>query len=186
MHDLPSEKTASVKERFNAAVDLVDRGFAGFEGFLIFILLSAAAVLNFSQVPARYLFGLSFSSAEEISVFLMLWMVFVGMARADRLGQNISIDIVHNFLSEKPRQMLWRISDVLLTGIAFVIAWHAADAVAFSHMLGERSVSKLAAPIWLPMTIIPVTFAVVGVRAMLRAIRGRGQQTLPLDVELRL
>jgi len=178
-----ASKASSIKEQLTAAVYLVDRGFASFENLLIFTLLSVAAALNFSQVPARYLFGLSFSSAEEISVFLMLWMVLVGMVRADRLGQNISIDILHNFLSEKPRQILWRFSDALLACIAFVIAWHAVDAVVFAHMIGERSVSKLAAPIWLPMMIIPSAFTIVGVRALLRSFRGRDLQTALPDVD---
>ena len=169
-----------------AAVDMIDRGFAALEGFLIVALLSFAAILNFSQVPARYLFGLSFSSAEEVSVFCMLWAVFIGMARAERLGQNISIDILHNFLSEERRRVLWRFSDFLLAVIAFFLAWHAIEAVAFSHMIGERSVSKLGAPIWVVMLVIPATFFMVGARAALRCLKGRKRDLIVHEAGLKL
>jgi TRAP-type C4-dicarboxylate transport system permease small subunit len=163
----------------------IDRALGLLEVGFIVLLLGGAAVLNFSQVATRYLLQKSASSLEEISVFLVLWMVFLGMAHADRLGQNIALDIVHSYLSPANKKALWRFCDAILAVLALALAYYALDAVMFSYMLGETSVSKLSAPIWQVMAIIPVSFFLVGLHAMGRVITGREKLDIfdELDVQ---
>jgi C4-dicarboxylate transporter DctQ subunit len=155
------------------AARLLDRALAGLEFGLIVLLLGFAAILNVSQVAARYFLNLSISSFEEISVYLIIWMVFVGASHAERLGQNISLDLAHEYLPETARRMLWRIADGALAILALVLAYSAFDAVAFSKMLGETSVSRLSAPIWIIMAVMPASFVVIALRAGGRTLSGR-------------
>lgn len=164
-------------------VTQIDHALGMAEASLIVLLLAGAAVLNFSQVAARYVFGFSASSLEEISVYLIVWMVFVGMAHADRLERNISLDIVHSCLPDRATDRLWRVADILIATTSGLLAWYAIQAVQFSHMIGEESVSRLSAPIWIVMLVIPVCFAIVACRAMARAYTGRARQSITDELD---
>lgn len=161
----------------------IDHALGMAEAGLIVMLLSAAAILNFSQVAARYVFGVSASSLEEISVYLIMWMVFVGMVHADRLERNIALDLVHSYIPEKAGDTLWRIADAMLAVTAAILAYFAIDAVMFSQMLGEESVSRLSAPIWIIMLVMPFCFAIVCVRAAVRVLTGRRKQRIDDELE---
>ena len=146
----------------------LDKCLAKFEIAAVVILLATAAVLNFIQVVARYFLNLSFNALEEISVYFIIALVFVGLMRADRNRQNISIDIIHNYLSPSAANILWTIADGFLCITALSLAYFTSQSVIFSHMIGETSVSSLGFPIWLVMVVMPPCFLIIGIRAALR------------------
>ena len=112
----------------------LDKCLAKFEIAAVVILLATAAVLNFIQVVARYFLNLSFNALEEISVYFIIALVFVGLMRADRNRQNISIDIIHNYLSPSAANILWTIADGFLCITALSLAYFTSQSVIFSHI----------------------------------------------------
>ena len=147
----------------------ISRLLGRIEVIAIGLALGIASLLNVIQVVARYFFNVSFNTFDEISVYLMISVVFIGMARADSLNQNISVDIVLSILGAGAAKKLRRISDGLLCIIAFSLAYFTFDSVIFSKMIGESSVSSLGMAIWPIMAVIPTSFFVVGIRAGLRS-----------------
>ena len=97
-------------------------------------------------------------------------MVFIGMAAADRARSNISIDILMHVLPERGARSLRRFADMLTAGLALFLAWHALQAVMFSHRIGERAVSTLEIKIWPLMAVMPVCFLIVAFRATCRTV----------------
>ena len=148
----------------------LDRLLCKIETITIVLALGVASTLNVCQVIARYFFNISFNTFDETSVYLMISLVFIGMARADNLNQNISVDIIHSILSESSAKKLRRISDGLLCAIAFLLAYFTFYSLIFSRMIGETSVSSLGIQIWPIMAVIPVSFFVVGMRAGFRVL----------------
>lgn len=157
-------------ERFTALLAAADRGLAGFEKALLAGLLAVAALLQFVQVSGRYLFQSSFSSLEEISVYLMIWLVFVGSVLCDRTQQHIVLDIAYHPLSDRYRRMLGRLRDAFQAILGLILAKVTLDAVLFSRWIGELSVSSLAMPIWIVMAVMPVAFLAIGLRGLFRVI----------------
>lgn len=151
----------------------IDLALSWVESALMFLLLGVSAVFNFIQVVGRYLFGASFSSLQEVSVYLIVWMVFVGIVHADRYGRAISLDLLYNYMSPTGQKLLWRICDALLALTALALCYSAYESTVFSRMIGEISVSRLAAPIWLVMIILPISFLALAIRAAIRAFTGR-------------
>lgn len=170
-------------ERTRAAVVSLDRGLAFAELTLIATFITLAAVLNFAPVVARYVLNLSASKLEEISVYLVVWVIFIGAAHADRIGQHISLDLVYSVISDRWRKRLWRVADFLLALTAFVLAYRSFEAVMFSKMIGETSVSTLAAPIWIIMSVMPAAFLMIAVRSLVRTIAGRQKLNIFDEVE---
>ena len=136
------------------------------EAVAIASLLSTAAALHCSQVFSRYVFSKSFSSIDEISIYMVIAMVFLGTSRADAFRQNISIDIIHTLLSNEKALTLWKISDFFLLTISFFMGVFSTKSVLFSYSINETSVSSLGVIIWPIMAIIPVSFFLVSLRSL--------------------
>lgn len=58
------------------------------------LFLGAVFVLVVAQVASRYLLEFSFAAASELSIYAMVWSVFLGAAVAFRSNQHIAMDIV--------------------------------------------------------------------------------------------
>ena len=63
-------------------------------GIVIAILLAIMSVLIFWQVFTRYVMGDSFSYAEELSRFMMVWLALLGAAYAFSRNSLISMDLL--------------------------------------------------------------------------------------------
>jgi len=148
----------------------LDRGLAAVEASLVGLCLIGGAALNFAVIAARYLFNLSLSGFEEISVYFLIWMTFVGMVVADRGRQHITIDIVQHIAPEAALPWLERISDFAKALISLTLAWLSYDAARFSFVIDERAVTALETPIWIVMAVMAPAFFLLGLRNLARAL----------------
>lgn len=122
----------------------------------------------------RYVLGVSMSEFEELSVYLIIWMTFVGMVVADRCRTHITIDILHHLTPPTVRVWLDRFTHMATACVGLALAWLSFDATRFSFDIGERAVSTLETPIWLVMAIMPPTFLLLGLRNLRRALAPSG------------
>lgn len=58
-------------------------------------ILAVMAVLQFTNVIVRYFTDDSVAWAEEVSRHLMIWLVFLGLGSAFRIGLHMAIDNLH-------------------------------------------------------------------------------------------
>src|SRR5689334_3139898 len=77
---------------------------------LAFIL---AVLLNFANVIGRYLFGISLLGSDEVQVFIMVAMTFLGAAVVTRRGEHLRMDVLVRFMPET-LQFLLRIAEQIL------------------------------------------------------------------------
>lgn len=147
----------------------MSRLLARIETLVLALTLALAAGLTLLTIVGRNFLGVGFGGLEELSVYLLIWMVFTGMAQADRLGAHIAIDVAPHLLGPGASRVLARLVDGLQGALALVLAWVAFDATMFSWMLGETSVQTLQAPIWIVMAVMAPAFLVVGARSLARA-----------------
>jgi TRAP-type C4-dicarboxylate transport system permease small subunit len=156
-----------------AALRRLDARIAVAETWLTASLLAASVVLNFALVVSRYAFSYSVNELEEVSVYLAIWLVFVGAIACDRRGQHIALDLVFHLIGPGARLWLHRIADLLQGALCLYLAWLTLQTVLFTFRLGEVSLSTLRAPVWLLMSIMPPAFLVLALRSFVRAA-GRG------------
>ncbi|MEM9223097.1 MAG: TRAP transporter small permease [Pseudomonadota bacterium] len=155
--------------KLRAFVSSAGRVAAVIETAFLAVSLGGAAVLAIFLILFRNVVNVSYNAMEEIAVYLVLWMVFVGMAAAERTRSNIAIDILSHALPPRAAAVLQRIADSLTAILAAVLTWASYDAVMFSRMINERAVSTLEIKIWPLMAIMPVAFGLVTLRAGARA-----------------
>ena len=60
----------------------------------VIISVPVMTIIVFAQVVMRYVFSSPFFWAEELAVFLLIWISCLGSAYAVRTGQNISVEIL--------------------------------------------------------------------------------------------
>jgi TRAP-type C4-dicarboxylate transport system permease small subunit len=91
------------------------------------LMLVLSSCLGMFQVITRFIFEQPAEWSEVLIRFFLIWMVFMGLPEAFRLGSMVSIDLAHR-LAPKPLQ---RILDViiLLASLALlaVIIWYGWD-----------------------------------------------------------
>jgi TRAP-type transport system small permease protein len=83
---LPAEERLPLLHRFDLSFRLVN-------GAAVAIMLAAMLALVFANVVSRYLFSVSFGWAEEVSRYLMIWIVFIGAGLALRESKHVAVTL---------------------------------------------------------------------------------------------
>src|SRR5918996_5051982 len=86
----------------------------------------AAVCLNFANVVGRYGFGRSIAAADEIQIYIMVFMAFVGAAVVSWRRQHLRMDVLVRSLPERLQAAL-RVCEVVLiaaaAGVVLVQSW---------------------------------------------------------------
>ncbi|MGO4889587.1 TRAP transporter small permease [Anaerobacillus sp. MEB173] len=91
---------------------------------LLGIIVGSMFLIILSQVVLRYVFGSGFSWAEEVTVFLMAWMTFIGSAIAVKQAGHINIDIFIDRLSLKLRWIVVFVSKLLILAFILIFTYY--------------------------------------------------------------
>ena len=95
----------------------------------IVILMALLVGLTFVQVAARYIMKSPFTSTEQYSRMVLVWLTFMGTAMAVRRNKLVRIEILEQCLPRKVRQFLSTCFDIILLFLLLVIivkGWEAA------------------------------------------------------------
>lgn len=147
----------------------LDRAVARIDTPLVGACLLVAVALNVALVIGRFAFNYSANSMEELSVYAVIWMVFLGTLVTDRQGSHINIDLLYHFVRPQTRERLRRVANLLQGVVCLALAGLTLKTVVFTWGIGEVSLSTLQAPVWLLMAVMPPTFLVLAVRGFARA-----------------
>jgi C4-dicarboxylate transporter, DctQ subunit len=143
----------------------VDHALGQAESVFIGAALAFTSALLFANVVLRYVFLAPINWAEELTLYLMVWIVFVGGSVAVRTRGHIAIDLLPLVLSPANRRRL-------VIGVAFatlvffaVFFWYSGQ-----HVLRVRSIAQttpvMGAPMWLAYLAMPVGSFLMGLRTV--------------------
>lgn len=134
------------------------------------VLLAIACIVAF-EVTSRYVFNAPTLWAQDVCVYLLLWLAFTGLAPAQRAGQHIRIDLAYTRFPPAVRR--WLDVSVPLAVAAFGCAatWSGSEIVLQSLRLGRRSMSLFSVPMWVPQLALPVGYALLTIVCLAAAWR---------------
>ena len=104
----------------------IDLGRYTLEAWLAFAFFWLLAVNVFYQFFTRYALNDSAAWTEEIARYLLISMVFVGVAAAVRTGRHIHVDLVYRLVPPRAGRVLSTLVDVVriaFFGFAAVLTW---------------------------------------------------------------
>jgi len=151
-----------------AGVNAFDHWFTAANKVILVFLMSAMTVLVFGNVVGRYVFGVSFGWAEELSRFAMIWAAFLGVGLALRYGQLAAVEMVQFMLPETGARAM-RLGVVLVI-VAFLLALVVLG-LQFSVFSWKLRTPVLQIPRGLPYLAVPLGafFALIHLALSLRS-----------------
>ena len=128
-----------------------------------------AVLLNFTNVVGRYVFGISLLGSDEVQVFIMVGVTFLGAAVVTRRNQHLRMDVLVQLMPEGARIVLRVIEQMLLIALAgFVITQSFFYA---RQMLRIGRASDMAGvPMWIPHGAVSLGFALIAIVTAWRLI----------------
>src|SRR3954454_3732267 len=119
-----------------------------------------AVVLNFTNVVGRYLFGISFLASDEVQVFIMVGMTFLGAAVVTRRHEHLRMDVLVQFMPDPVRLALRAAEQILLIVLAgFVLSQSYLYATQMWRI--GRASDMAGVPMWIPHGTVALGFALI-------------------------
>ncbi|AZO94540.1 TRAP transporter small permease [Halocella sp. SP3-1] len=98
--------------------------------FITKMLLSVMVFITFILVISRFIFSYSFPWVEELTRYLMVWLVLLGAAVVLRIDKHISVNFFSDYFSKTLKTILNIIFQLLIIGylvILTVVGYRAAN-----------------------------------------------------------
>lgn len=137
------------------------------EEYFIALLMAAATLITFTAVVHRYLSGIdipaiqdtlikiNMSWAQELTIYLFVWMAKFGAAYGVRSGIHVGVDVMVNRLEPKNQKIFVMIS--LLSGALFTATIGTLGAnFVWGMSQTDQTSSDLEVPMWIVYMAIPL------------------------------
>lgn len=144
---------------FTRVNSLVER----FEKFMISWSIIVMAVVAIANVVGRNLFSYSFTWAEEVTQFAIVWVTFIGASYAARMGVHIRMTAVFDILAPGLKKMLMIVITFSTAGLMFFLAWYGYQ-YALNLYTIKRHTLGLQIPLYWIMMWVPLGFALTGIQ----------------------
>jgi TRAP-type C4-dicarboxylate transport system permease small subunit len=114
---VPPKRPLSVWKRVDR---IISRGVRGVEVTLgaAFIF---AVLLNFATAADRYIFKRSIVGSDEVQIYIMIWMTFVGAAVVTWRHQHLRMDVLVSRLPHKIRMVLLGLELMLIAVLMTIL-----------------------------------------------------------------
>jgi TRAP-type C4-dicarboxylate transport system permease small subunit len=124
-----------------------------------------AVLLNFANVVGRYLLGLSLLGADEVQIFIMVAMTFLGAAVVTRRNLHLRMDVLVRFLPAGARVALRIAEQVLLAVLAGFVLTQSYFYAWQMWRIGRTS-DMAGIPMWIPHATVAIGFVLILVVAL--------------------
>ena len=141
----------------------LERALSLCEATFVALAMAGASLLLFVNVVLRYAFLSALSWAEEVTMYLIVWLVFVGGSVTLRTFGHISIDLLPTALPPggARRLKLFVCSAMLVFFVAF---FYYSGLHTLRVMATGQLTPVLEAPMWLTYLAMPVGSLLMGIR----------------------
>ncbi len=126
--------------------------------------------LNFSNVIARYIFGRSILWADEVQIFTMIAITFLGAVVVSWRQQHLRMDVLANLLPGPVQTALKIVELALLLVLCGFIFVHSLDYTTRMFDIGRTS-DTAGVPMWIPHGSLALGFGIIALVSLLQAWR---------------
>jgi TRAP-type transport system small permease protein len=157
----------------------IDRVFELAMGVMEYALALAfvfAVVLNFVNVVGRYGMGYSILGSDEVQIYIMVFMTFLGAAVITWRKQHLRMDVLVQFFPEWLKTLLKGIEILLfllLSGFVLVTS----SRYAGQMLILDRKSDNAGIPMWIPHGAVAVGFGLMALILLWHGIKfARGER----------
>jgi TRAP-type C4-dicarboxylate transport system permease small subunit len=134
---------------------------------LLGLALIVAVLYNFVNVVGRYVFGRTFISADEVQIYIMVYIAFLGAAVATWRSIHLRMDVLVHRLPPRVQAALTIVELALIVVLAALVLYVSSGYVKQMAGLDARS-QNAGIPMWIPHSAIVLGFGLIAAAAVLR------------------
>lgn len=140
-----------------------------------------AVALNFVNVVGRYVFATAILGADEVQVFIMVWMTFAGAAIVTWRNQHLRMDVLFDLLPARARRWIRLVEVVLMAVIAGFVVVQSVRFAALMVSVDRRS-EAANIPMVIPHSAVVLGFTLMALLALVKLARlARGTEEKSID-----
>jgi TRAP-type C4-dicarboxylate transport system permease small subunit len=124
-------------------VHWVNRHLAGFTGWLMVVMM----LLLIADVVARGT-GTPLQGMSELSVFVMMIVVYLGFARCEEKGEHVSLEFALNMLPARMKLLFLAISQFIAVATICLLFYAVATDAWSSFLTGTAIEGTIEVPLW--------------------------------------
>ena len=149
----------SIARSVDALATIVER--------ILAIALLIGIALNFVNVLGRYFLSFALNGADEIEIYILIWIAFLGAATVTWRGMHLRMDVLINACPAPLRLSVAIFEAIVFVGVAGFVTWQSFKYVERIFALG--AVSDVAhIPTWIAHSAIPISFGLMSLAVLLR------------------
>lgn len=134
------------------------------------VLLIGAMLLNCANVLMRYAFGTSFLAGDELQVFAMGAITFLGALVVGAENRHLRMDVLTQLAPARAKTVLGLLEALLTLAVCGAAAWFSLASVSRTFASGQRS-GMADLPLWLPHGAVTIGLAGLAILAGIRLLR---------------
>jgi tripartite ATP-independent transporter DctM subunit len=165
----------SAERGLNKAVNLLDKVglFSRWTNVIGVAALACMILVTFINVFLRYFFSRPIAGVEAITEVIMICAIFLAVAHTHNTRSHISVDLLSNKLTEKPRLALEFITTLLSIGLFGIVSWRTLEHAIFliqDHRLHDKFIGIPSGPFGVVIVIGCVSLFLLLIRDLLSQI----------------
>jgi TRAP-type C4-dicarboxylate transport system permease small subunit len=157
---------AAALARIAAAADRVAALACRAATALAAVAVLACFALVCASVAMRYLYNRPLGWSDEVTGWLVVAIVMLAVADAQRRGENIGVDLLLDRTRGRGRRALLALGCACVAAAALMMTVHGIEMVRFSQMLDLRSNTLGSVAIWTVQALVPLGAALLLVVAL--------------------
>ncbi|KMJ59958.1 TRAP C4-dicarboxylate transporter [Bacillus sp. LL01] len=133
----------------------ISDGIAKIEKFLGAFLMFCMAVIITLSVAFRYFLNSPLSWAGEVSIFLLIWISFIGGSLGLKYKSQASVTIFLEYVSARISKILTLISHICMLIFLLIILYYTYIWILSPNVALQKS-SGILLPMWIPYSAVPI------------------------------
>ena len=150
----------------NRSIDLLAAALEKLLGAALIV----AVLYNFVNVVGRYVVGWTFISADEVQIYIMVYIAFLGAAVATWRRLHLRMDVLVHRLPQRVQTVLSVIELGLIVVLAALVLYVSTGYVKQMAGLDARS-QNAGIPMWIPHSAIVLGFGLIALLAVLQFVQ---------------
>ena len=122
------------------------------------------------DVLGRFL-GMPTGVAHELSGYMLVAIVLLGLAHTQRKGKHIKIILLTNRLSQRKRRQLEIVTLTLASVCVGVLTWYTSSPFIENYVAKNTSVTQLHTPLWIPYSLVPLGLGMLAIELIFATIK---------------
>ena len=136
-----------------------------FEECLLAVLMPVMCLMVFTNTVGRYTGLISIPWAEEAGRYMMIWMVFIGVAAAAKRNAHFSVQLIFLITPKRLHRYFNLVIMIVVALFCLFVGYLASKFVGNLHRMVQASPS-LALPMWTVYLALPVGLLLMALRTI--------------------